>query len=125
MRLNYGNLENVEEKLATIYSSKGCEMMSKIENPYDTLDSRGDTASSTRKKWTKHIVTTLVCLLIGFVLLGLLLPATRRARPASYRMVCSSNLRSLAMALMSYEKVYGQLPPAYTVDEHGKAMQSW
>lgn len=72
--------------------------------------------------------TLLGCLaVIGIlgVLVALLLPATRRAGPAARRMQCANNLKQIAVALYTYEDVYGALPPAYTVDAEGKPLHSW
>ena len=70
-------------------------------------------------------VRLFVCLATIGVLLALLLPATRRARPAAYRMQCSNNLKQIGLALLSYESTYRRLPPAYTVDSNGNRLHSW
>jgi type II secretory pathway pseudopilin PulG len=72
---------------------------------------------------------TLVRLLVGLGIIGLLiallLPATRSAGPAARRAQCLSNLRSIALALHSYEQAHYALPPAYTVDVQGRSLHSW
>lgn len=59
------------------------------------------------------------------VLIAVLLPASRSARPAAYRAWCTNNLKQIALALRNYEEVYESLPPAYTVDPHGRPLHSW
>ncbi len=72
--------------------------------------------------------TLLGCLaVIGIVgLLGaLLLPMRRSAGEPARRMSCRNNLTQIALALHTYEQVWGTLPPAYTVDAEGKPLHSW
>ncbi len=61
---------------------------------------------------------------IGLVVM-LLLPATRTARPAARRAQCSNNLKQISLALQTYHDQYHSLPPAYTVDATGKPLHSW
>jgi len=95
------------------------------DNPYSTQSS--DDSVLPRKGWRlPTVIEVLVCIPIVLVLLALLLPATRgNTREAARRMTCSSNLRQLALALLSYEQSHHEFPPAYTVDENGKRLHSW
>lgn len=62
------------------------------------------------------IVEMLVVVAILGVLLGLLLPAVQSARERSRRSQCSTNLRTLALAVRSYEARFRRFPPSHTVD---------
>jgi prepilin-type processing-associated H-X9-DG protein len=59
------------------------------------------------------------------LLVALLLPASRSARPAARRSQCVNNLKQIALALRNYEQAYNVLPPAYTVDAKGRPLHSW
>lgn len=75
------------------------------------------------------IVELLVVLLIIFVLICLVIPATRgsgHAREAARRNQCLNNLKQIAIALQNYADAHGgALPPAYTADANGKPLHSW
>jgi hypothetical protein len=77
----------------------------------------------------KNLVVTMVKIVAGgFVavtILALLLPSTNRGRGAARRTQCKNNLKQIALALHNYESVYHELPPAYTVNEHGLPLHSW
>jgi prepilin-type processing-associated H-X9-DG protein len=72
-----------------------------------------------------RLVELLVVLGIIVVLIALLLPATRSARPAARRAQCVNNLKQIALALHNYELAHNSLPPAYTVDAKGRPLHSW
>ena len=72
-----------------------------------------------------RIAEILLVLGILVVLIGLLLPAHRSARPAAWRSQCTHNMKLIGLALSNYEQVYGFLPPAYTVDTEGRPLHSW
>jgi prepilin-type processing-associated H-X9-DG protein len=72
-----------------------------------------------------RLVEVLVVLGIIAILIALLLPATRSARPAARRSQCVNNLKLIALALHNYEQAHKALPPAYTVDAKGRPLHSW
>ena len=41
------------------------------------------------------------------------------------RLICEHNFKKIGLALLNYEKEYGELPPACTVDANGKPLHSW
>lgn len=68
-----------------------------------------------------------VCLLmvIGFCVLGVVLPALRPTRTRPYRMSCNNNLKNIGLALNNYHDTYGTFPPAHIPDKNGKPIHSW
>lgn len=67
---------------------------------------------------------------IGFIvigiLIGMLLPVTRRGVPAAARRThCMNNMRQIVIAMHNYESKHGHFPPAYIADEDGNPMHSW
>ena len=64
------------------------------------------------------------CGIIG-LLIFLILPMRRDARPAAYSTQCRNNLRQIGIGLYNYHDVYGSFPPAHTVDESGNRLHSW
>ena len=58
------------------------------------------------------LVELLVILGIVGLLIGLLLPLNRSARPAARRSQCVNNLKQIALALHNYEQAHKTLPPA-------------
>src|SRR5262245_46015336 len=72
-----------------------------------------------------RVFTGLTALAIIAVVVALLLPSVRRARPAARRSQCKNNLKQIALAVYNYEDVHHAFPPAYTVDANGKPLHSW
>lgn len=56
---------------------------------------------------------------------ALLLPACEAAIEADKRLQCTRNLYRIHLAMMLYHHDHGTLPPAFSVDEHGKPLHSW
>ncbi|MBR0225691.1 MAG: DUF1559 domain-containing protein, partial [Thermoguttaceae bacterium] len=54
-----------------------------------------------------------------------LIPAVKAAEEAFYRMECVAKIGTITTALQAYRMDHGTLPPAFTVDENGKPLQSW
>jgi len=77
----------------------------------------------TRGRFT--LVQFFVVLGMLGLLIALLLPATRSVGPVARRAQCSNSLRQIALALITYEHVHNELPPAYTVDAKGRPLHSW
>jgi len=71
------------------------------------------------------LIELLVMLGIVALLIALLLPAVRTSSVAVMRAQCVNNLKQIALALYNYEKEHKSLPPACTVDAHGRPLHSW
>ena len=56
---------------------------------------------------------------------SLLIPAMTAAKEAFYRTECVAKIGTITTALCAYRAEHGTLPPAFTVDENGKPLQSW
>ena len=63
------------------------------------------------------LVELLVVIAIIGVLVALLLPAVQAAREAARRMQCTSNIKQLALACLSYHDSKKAFPPALTYSE--------
>ena len=63
------------------------------------------------------LVELLVVIAIIGVLVALLLPAVQAAREAARRMQCTSNIKQLALACLSYHDARKAFPPALTYSE--------
>jgi hypothetical protein len=96
----------------------------KEENPYNPLSASIAPEIPTRRGADFFIKLCVVAVLL-FVLVGLMLPAVRTARPAARRMQCANNLKQISLAILNYHEKYGSFPPAFTVDDEGNRLHSW
>ncbi|WP_158265568.1 DUF1559 domain-containing protein [Blastopirellula marina] len=70
-------------------------------------------------------IMVVVGILAFFGIAFVLLPGTGHPRSVSYRMQSTNNLKQIGLALHNYHDMYGELPPAYIVDENGRPLTSW
>ena len=94
-------------------------------NPYESPDTTGAKPAQGTRMRTHWPVKLLAVLGVIVLLAALFLPAVRTSREAPRRMMCSNNLKQIAIALRNYESVYHCLPPAHTVDAEGNPLHSW
>lgn len=66
-------------------------------------------------------------LLVAVCALVVALPlwALRASRNAAAESACAGNLSAIGVGLLSYQDMYGALPPAYIAGEDGRRMHSW
>jgi hypothetical protein len=62
---------------------------------------------------------------IGALMTGLSMPAFQATREAIRRTNCVDHLRSIALAMLLYEREHGTLPPAYLARDDGQPLHSW
>jgi hypothetical protein len=67
----------------------------------------------------------MLCVGVGGLLYGLVMPEVDKARYASRRVESTNNLRKILMALHAYEAANGAFPPAMVTDPSGKPLYSW
>lgn len=96
----------------------------KEENPYDPLSVQIAPVHA-RRRGANFFVKLCVVGALLFVLIGLMLPAVRTARPAARRMQCANNLKQISLALFNYHEKFRSFPPAFTVDDDGNRLHSW
>lgn len=94
------------------------------DNPYAGPEFSSQPPEAKRGLKITLIEVLALCAVIG-VAIAFFFPATRRARPAAYRVQCKNNLKQIGLALYNYHDTYGAFPPAYTVDANGKPLHSW
>ncbi len=104
------------------------------ENPYAAASPESDppklktTAAITRLAVSGLKLNLIHLLVIGgviAVLIAIMLPATRRVRPAARRTQCKNNLKQIGLALYNYHDTYHAFPPAFTIDAYGRPLHSW
>ena len=93
-------------------------------NPYEVPMQAGDMTRAARSP-ERTLLKVFGIPAILFVLIALLLPATRRAGPVARRTQCKNHLKQIGLALHNYHHEYGSFPPAYTVGEGGECLHSW
>ena len=88
---------------------------------------RGDRNAKreTPPRWGGSWLAVLAALGVAFLLVALLLPPVRRARPAAHRTQCLNQLRQLGLALHNYAAEHTVFPPAYICDGDGNRLHSW
>jgi prepilin-type N-terminal cleavage/methylation domain-containing protein len=96
----------------------------KSSDPFRSRDVRraqkqptGALSSSRSKRRAFTIVELLVSLSIIALLTGIMMPGLRAARDGANRMVCTSNLRQMGLALYGYSALYGDQLPSTIFDD--------
>ncbi len=92
---------------------------------FRTATVAGQRSRLNRRRPGFTLVELLVVIAIIGVLAGLLLPAIQAARESARRMTCSSNLRQLSMAALSYEVSYRRLPSGWISDGTNNPGWGW
>lgn len=93
---------------------------------FDRFEKRmGSGHKPSSRKHGLTLIELLVVISLIAILIAFFLPAVRTSRPLARRSACKNNLKQIALALHNYADVYGEFPPAYTVDENGGPLHSW
>ena len=61
----------------------------------------------------------------AYLIASALIPPAAEVNEAFDRMECVAKIGAITTALLAYRSEHGTLPPAFTVDENGKPLQSW
>jgi hypothetical protein len=93
-------------------------------NPYESPENPSDLPRQIGG-WARFAIALFAVVGILSLLVALLLPASRAVPEASRRMICSTNLKQIGIALHNYADTFGSLPPAYAVGADGKLLHSW
>lgn len=103
-------------------------MLSKFSDPIRSRDVRlaqpqpTCALSSSRKGCRAFtIVELLVTLTIIALLTSIMMPGLRAARESAHRMVCTSNLRQIGLAIYGYSALYGDQLPSTIFDDEGSS----
>ena len=83
---------------------------------FDFLDEHGSPASA---------LTTSPEMNLAVFALRYLLASWSAAAESHRRCECVAKISAISLALLTYQTERGTLPPAFTVDENGKPLQSW
>lgn len=93
------------------------------DNPYESgKEPHGDVKA---KPAVPLIARLAIYGAIIALLVALMLPAVRSSREPARRNSCLNNMKQITLALLKYESVHGEFPPAYTVDADGNRLHSW
>ena len=81
------------------------------------INTHQSTAKCVRNTYPIRLGLTLIELLVGLtimgVLLAVLLPAVSAAREAARRMQCSNNLKQIGIGLHAYHNTHSTFPPGH------------
>lgn len=78
------------------------------------------------KRHAFTLAELMVVIAIIFLLLALVLPATRRVRGAAEKMQCASNMRQLVIATHNYQNDHNALPPGcISAGTNAESRLSW
>ncbi len=82
-----------------------------------------------RRLWWSSILVVVAGLFTALVTTAIVVmfvwPLIGSTRAIAHRATCTTNLRSISLALRAYHDRHGEYPPPYLVDTNGKPMHSW
>lgn len=100
-------------------------VMQRVNERFDDLLKDPSAVPSVPSEMERVVSRTERSRLVGDQLFLQFQEAVADLRNARQRLDCKDNLQRIVVAMLLYEKQHGTLPPAYSVEEQGRPLNSW
>ncbi|MDR0609227.1 MAG: DUF1559 domain-containing protein, partial [Planctomycetaceae bacterium] len=71
------------------------------------------------------LIELIVVVIILLLIITIIVPWIESMHNISPKILCSNNLKQIALACQTYKDTYGSYPPAFVVDAEGQPLYSW